>query len=149
MPYKDAEKARAGGRKSYAKHAERRRQHNRRVYAENIEQRRLRGRATHARRKVEPEYRLKHKISSRESRRRTRGYPAPTRPEPTCCEICGRQPGKKGIALDHNHANGKFRGWLCGGCNSGIGLFADNPVWLERAAQYVRRDGEEEWLHVS
>jgi Recombination endonuclease VII len=142
-------KAREAGRKSHARHKKRVNTERRSKYAANIEEARAYGRARHERRKAEPEYRRRHRELSRISRRKCRGYPEPTRPEPAVCELCGRSPGKKGIALDHNHATGKFRGWLCAPCNLGLGMFADNPVWLERAAAYVRRDGEEEWLCVS
>ena len=39
--------------------------------------------------------------------------------------------------VDHCHRTQKIRGLLCHKCNLGIGLFKDNPILLERAAQYV------------
>lgn len=53
------------------------------------------------------------------------------------CQICGEPPGKLNLALDHCHASGKFRGWLCKGCNTGLGMFKDNPALLRMAANYI------------
>jgi Recombination endonuclease VII len=63
----------------------------------------------------------------------------PTRPDPGFCEICGSPPtGKwKVLALDHNHATGKFRGWLCNHCNRLLGMARDSAVTLRRAAAYL------------
>jgi hypothetical protein len=50
------------------------------------------------------------------------------------------------LAVDHNHTTGKIRGLLCPKCNQGIGLLMDNPLFLIRAAEYLRReqnDGEQ------
>lgn len=58
------------------------------------------------------------------------------------CTICGKVP--KGefrldvLHLDHDHATGEFRGWLCRSCNLGIGHFKDDPLLLEAAAAYLR-----------
>lgn len=60
--------------------------------------------------------------------------------EPTCCEICQSIPDKP-LHFDHNHSNGKFRGWLCELCNKGLGLFKDNPERLTVAAEYIRTRG--------
>lgn len=55
------------------------------------------------------------------------------------CLICGR-PSKTDrlLAVDHDHTTGEVRGLLCNECNVGLGMFEDQPEWLERAAQYVR-----------
>lgn len=51
-----------------------------------------------------------------------------------CCEICS-QPCV--IQLDHNHATGSLRGFLCRTCNVGLGMFRDDPALLQRAAEYL------------
>lgn len=40
--------------------------------------------------------------------------------------------------LDHDHATGKFRGYLCQNCNSGLGKFKDNPITLLKAVEYLQ-----------
>ena len=60
------------------------------------------------------------------------------------CDIC-RKPlefGNGGHAVDHNHDTGKVRGLLCGKCNTAIGLFNDNPSFLDAAASYLREHGD-------
>lgn len=54
------------------------------------------------------------------------------------CAICGRAPGRRSLAVDHDHDTGKVRGLLCGRCNSALGLLGDNLVGVERALQYLR-----------
>lgn len=57
------------------------------------------------------------------------------------CAICGhRFVGKhhKGPAFDHDHGSGKARGWLCAGCNKGLGSFGDNPALLRTALDYLK-----------
>jgi hypothetical protein len=58
------------------------------------------------------------------------------------CEICGKPP-KKGRRLcrDHNHKTGKFRGWLCPSCNSGIGMLKDDIILLAKAIEYLNKTG--------
>lgn len=62
------------------------------------------------------------------------------------CYICGI-PGnvfseKKNLSttlvVDHCHKTGKIRKLLCYGCNTGLGLFKDNPAVLRRAAAYIK-----------
>lgn len=66
------------------------------------------------------------------------------------CAIC-QQPEKafdkkqnrlRRLAVDHCHTTSKIRGLLCFDCNTGIGKLGDNPQLIERAAEYVRSEGE-------
>lgn len=50
------------------------------------------------------------------------------------CAICGVEEGEKRLSMDHDHSTGKFRFWLCGNCNHGIGYFKDSPKLLRLAA---------------
>lgn len=50
------------------------------------------------------------------------------------CAICCEE---KSLVVDHCHANGHVRGLLCGECNKGLGLFRDNPEFLESAIVYL------------
>ncbi len=72
-------------------------------------------------------------------RRAYLGYPEPTRPMPEMCECCGTARGKKSLHLDHDHAIGKFRGWLCTRCNLGVGYFKDSVERLSAAIAYLER----------
>lgn len=68
------------------------------------------------------------------------GMPIPTRPMPKECELCGYVPRKGSLCLDHDHATGKFRGWLCIGCNSAIGRLGDTLISLLQAVAYIYRN---------
>ena len=71
--------------------------------------------------------------------RRRRGIPEPTTPEPDACECCGRAEPTRALAIDHDHETGKFRGWLCTQCNTGLGKFGDNTEGLKKALDYLER----------
>lgn len=43
------------------------------------------------------------------------------------------------LVVDHNHRTGEVRGLLCHNCNRAIGLLQDNPAYLYRAIQYLKR----------
>jgi len=92
-------------------------------------------------RKANPErcraYQRKHSEKKSQRAWRRQGLPRPLRPRASHCEICGEAPTKKALALDHCHKTGIFRGWLCGRCNTAIGLFRDNPRALLLAFRYL------------
>lgn len=53
------------------------------------------------------------------------------------CQICGRPPGERRLCIDHCHESGRFRGFLCGPCNTGIGQLQDSPDLLRAAITYL------------
>jgi len=48
---------------------------------------------------------------------------------------------RRGYAIDHNHDTGEFRGILCNGCNSLLGMAKERAEVLDRAANYLRTRG--------
>jgi len=55
------------------------------------------------------------------------------------CQICGDGFSKENPAhIDHDHNTGIVRGVLCRCCNSGLGLFKDNPDILKLALEYLK-----------
>lgn len=69
------------------------------------------------------------------------GIPTPTSEDPGLCQICNL-PNKsgKGLSVDHCHATGLFRGWLCTACNAAIGNLGDSLEGILRAADYLRKN---------
>jgi hypothetical protein len=53
------------------------------------------------------------------------------------CAICGASFGNQPYRIDHCHKTGRVRGLLCVSCNTGIGLFKDNPGLLLNAMRYL------------
>jgi Recombination endonuclease VII len=56
------------------------------------------------------------------------------RPRPNACEVCGRTGT---VYFDHDHATGKFRGWLCNHCNLILGHAKDSVDLLRSLIQYL------------
>ena len=54
-----------------------------------------------------------------------------------CCFICSADFSEVKDHIDHCHTTGQVRGLLCNSCNSGIGMFKDNPELLEKAITYL------------
>jgi hypothetical protein len=52
------------------------------------------------------------------------------------CVICHRTAK---LVSDHDHATGYNRDGICGHCNTGLGMFRDDPEVMRRAARYVER----------
>ena len=53
------------------------------------------------------------------------------------CAICRTdEPNGHGWHVDHDHATGSVRGILCHGCNTGGGLYKEDPAVLRVAADY-------------
>lgn len=57
------------------------------------------------------------------------------------CKICQKIPSGRWdeLCIDHDHVTGKVRGLICHNCNVGIGNFFDDPLLLEKAAEYLRK----------
>lgn len=103
-------------------------------YAENPEKYRARNRRL---RKLYPErYRdYEHRKLKKKGR-----FPEPTRPCPEKCETCGRPSvNNRALSLDHDHATGKFRGWLCQKCNAVLGFVDDSEDILINLRDYLIR----------
>lgn len=76
-------------------------------------------------------------------------------PDDHKCEICGKSSvelrprlNKHGLELncwflDHDHQNGRFRGYLCMNCNLGLGKFMDDPEILANAIKYLSQNSVE------
>jgi hypothetical protein len=55
------------------------------------------------------------------------------------CMICGYEPKKRKLNVDHNHKTGQLRGLLCYRCNYGLHWFRDNPELLKAASVYLEQ----------
>lgn len=56
--------------------------------------------------------------------------------EGKCCAICG---AINNLCVDHDHETKKIRDVLCVTCNAGIGMFKENPMFLQRAIHYIMK----------
>ena len=46
------------------------------------------------------------------------------------------------LVVDHGHDSGEVRKLLCKKCNAALGLFMDNPDFVDSAAAYLRKHGK-------
>jgi|SRR6185369_8366725 len=134
-----AAKRRVYTRKWYRKNSARVNAYHRRWWKKNKAKLNARARARYAANKerARAQYRKHYRKAVLAGKRHGRGYPAPTRPMPKRCECCGRKP--RTLALDHEHAAKRFRGWLCSQCNVGIGMLGDSVAGVRKALRYLRR----------
>lgn len=56
------------------------------------------------------------------------------------CSSCQRETNR--LHLDHDHATGIVRGFLCNTCNVALGMVGDCPNRLRRLAKYVEKCGK-------
>ena len=54
------------------------------------------------------------------------------------CSICQTNISNK-ACVDHNHKTDKIRSLLCDGCNTGIGMFKENIITMQKAIQYLKK----------
>jgi hypothetical protein len=56
------------------------------------------------------------------------------------CIVCGTKDGgyKHRLHLDHDHTTGKFRGMLCGNCNTALGLLNDDYERIIKLSKYLK-----------
>lgn len=86
------------------------------------------------------EWREEHAAVMRRWQALNEGYAVcveyPPKPSNSNCQLCDTHTD---LHLDHDHATGKFRGWLCLQCNMGIGQLGDTIDSLKRALAYLKR----------
>jgi hypothetical protein len=51
------------------------------------------------------------------------------------CAICGEVMNPP--VVEHDHITNKVRGLTCNNCNTGLGMFKDNPEYLRSAIHYL------------
>ena len=94
----------------------------------------------HARLKPNPDYqrrrwgyrlKTKHGIS-------IEAYEAMMSKSNGACWACGDPPGQRRLHVDHDHDTGVVRGLLCLGCNVALGSLREDPVRIEKLAEYIR-----------
>ncbi len=63
-------------------------------------------------------------------------------PEDGNCKICDSGPvgNANRLSLDHDHETGNFRGFLCGNCNTALGLLKDNIEILNKCIEYLSKN---------
>lgn len=74
----------------------------------------------------------------RAAARRSAGMPDSDERREGPCEICGEHANP--LCLDHDHATGEFRGWLCRLCNASLGGFKDSPALVRKALDYLTQN---------
>jgi hypothetical protein len=89
-----------------------------------------------------PDYRLKKKQSYVKTRYGITldDYQKKLKDQDNKCGICRTQLPSSGFFthLDHDHATGKIRKFLCTNCNRGLGHFQDNQEFLMAAVEYLK-----------
>ncbi len=45
--------------------------------------------------------------------------------------------------IDHNHATGQAREWICDSCNTGLGRFKDNIEIMQNAIEYLKKHSKD------
>jgi hypothetical protein len=90
---------------------------------------------------VAKEFARQNRIIKRRATRAGMTVQEYTRTLRDACQLCGYPPGQRGLHQDHDHKTGKLRDRLCSPCNTGLGMFKEDPELLRKAAEYL-----EKWL---
>ena len=80
------------------------------------------------------------KLSATEKRRMDKI--APAKGSIFTCPICEKRSivgVTANLVRDHNHDTGEGREWICDSCNTGLGRFKDNPKFLEKVIEYLKK----------
>lgn len=80
------------------------------------------------------------KLSVNEKKRMNRI--APKKGSIFTCPICEKRSivgVTANLVRDHNHETGEGREWICDSCNTGLGRFKDNPKFLEKVIEYLKK----------
>lgn len=80
------------------------------------------------------------KLSNNEKKRMDKI--APPKGSIFTCPICEKRSivgVTANLVRDHNHETGEGREWICDSCNTGLGRFKDNPKFLEKVIEYLRK----------
>lgn len=80
------------------------------------------------------------KLSNNEKKRMDKI--APPKGSIFTCPICEKKSivgVTANLVRDHNHETGEGREWICDSCNTGLGRFKDNPKFLEKVIEYLRK----------
>ncbi|GAA6782514.1 hypothetical protein HpHA308_11180 [Helicobacter pylori] len=67
---------------------------------------------------------------------------APPKGSVFTCPICEKRSivgVTANLVRDHNHDTGLGREWICDSCNTGLGRFKDNPKFLEKVIEYLKK----------
>ncbi len=56
-----------------------------------------------------------------------------------CCAICQRPESTRALHLDHDHATGRIRAFLCARCNAILGFAGDSGELLQEAFAFLRK----------
>lgn len=83
----------------------------------------------------------KKPLSAKARREYNENHPPPKIGEPFLCPICDRvfeRQFSNEVTLDHDHASGRIRGYICRMCNNAMGMMDDNPKTLDKAAKWLR-----------
>ena len=66
------------------------------------------------------------------------------------CAICSKPIDelRRRMNIDHDHKNGKVRGILCSGCNTGLGHLGDNVEGLKKALYYLENTPFDEYANA-
>lgn len=85
-------------------------------------------------RRAQRRFKFKHKYGITEEQ-----YAEMERQQDGKCAICGGPPNGRGaLHVDHVHGTQLVRGLLCHSCNTGLGLFKDDPELFMKAIEYIK-----------